>query len=68
MANVMSEKCPLLIDGIGELLGVTFSRAAGLENVNHIVSSLPENFAGQWANILVQQQGNLCNQLALFGL
>jgi hypothetical protein len=56
MSNVVSENRPLLVDGIGKLLGVTFSRAAGLENVNHIVPSLPKNFAQQGANILIRIQ------------
>jgi hypothetical protein len=59
VSNVMSEDCALLADGISQLLGITLSCAASVQDMDGIVPSLPENFAQYRTDILIQQQGNL---------
>jgi hypothetical protein len=59
MPNVVSEDRTPLADGIGQLLRITSSCAARVQDMDGIVPSLPEDFAQHGTDVLIQQQGNL---------
>jgi hypothetical protein len=53
IADVVSKNSSLLASGVGELIGIRLSCPIYLDDVDHIIPSLPDYFAQQWAHILI---------------